>query len=218
MSDYARARRHMVDCQLRPNKVLDPAILDAMATVPRERFVPRGLRGVAYVDEDLPIGADRYLMEPVVAARLLQAAAVRPGDVALDVGCGTGYEAAVLARLAGAVAALEGDRALAEKAFAALGDLAIDNVAVVNGPPREGFPDQAPYDVIFLSGAVAEVPETLLAQLAEGGRLVGVVARSGGGGRALLYLRTGELTSHRALFDAATPLLPDLAPQPRFVF
>jgi protein-L-isoaspartate(D-aspartate) O-methyltransferase len=218
VGDYAVARRHMIDSQLRPNRVSNAAVLAAMAALPRELFVPTSVRGVAYVDEDLPLGGGRHLMEPLVVARLLQEASIAPTDVALDVGCGSGYDAAVLARLASTVVALECDAGLAESAGRTLADLAIDNVAVVEGDLAQGYPDQAPYDVIFISGAVADVPKTLLGQLGEGGRLVTVIAGERGIGRAVAFTRAGGVTSHRTLFDAAAMPLPGFDSERGFVF
>src|SRR6185295_6883230 len=169
--DYAAARRNMVESQLRPNKVTDPALLDALAAVPRESFVPASLRGVAYVDEDIPLGRGRFLMEPMILGRLLELAAVRPSDVALVVGAGVGYSAAVLARVASRVVALEADRELAQQTAPALRTLGAATVAVVEGALADGAPQLAPFDVVLFDGAVDHVPPAILEQLAEGGRL-----------------------------------------------
>src|SRR5262249_19223440 len=152
------ARSHMIESQLRPNKVSDDRVLDAFASIRRELFLPEHLRSVAYIDEDLPLGGGRYLMEPMVAARLLQAASIARTDVVLIIGGGTGYEAALAARLARNVFALEEDAELARQARAALVELAIASVSVVEGPSREGYRAHAPYDVMLFGGAVAEVP------------------------------------------------------------
>lgn len=218
MVDYATARFNMVESQLRTNRVIDRRLLEAFEAVPRERFVPERLRSIAYVDEDLRIARGRYLMEPMVLARLLEAAAIEAGDVALDIGCGLGYASAVMARLAGTVVALESDEALAKQAEALLQAEAVDNAVVVTGPLDQGYPGQAPYNVILIDGAVAEVPQSVSGQLAEAGRLVAVVKRGPGMGRATLHERVGGLVSGRELFDAATPLLPEFAREPGFVF
>ncbi len=158
MTVFDAARGHMIESQIRTNKVTDDRLLAAMAAIRRELFVPEQLQPVAYVDDDLPLGGGRYLMEPMVAARLLQAASVERGDIALVVGAGAGYEAAVLARLARAVVALEEDPQLARRARAALVDHGIAAVSVVEGPLASGHRQRAPYDVIMFGGAVAEVP------------------------------------------------------------
>jgi len=218
MTDYAVARHNMVQSQVRTNKVTNERLLAAMSELPRESFLPQARRGVAYVDEDIPIDHGRYLMEPMVLARLLQCAEARPDDLGLVVGCATGYGAAVLARLCGTVVALENRPSLVEQATTLLTDLGVDNAAVVEGPLVEGYPKQAPYDVILFGGAVAQIPDALAAQLAEGGRMLAVVANDSGMGCATLFTcRTGAL-SERVLFDAATPLLPDFEKQPGFVF
>jgi protein-L-isoaspartate(D-aspartate) O-methyltransferase len=218
MPDTAVARRNMVDSQLRTNKVTDPAVLDAMASIAREEFVPAALAGVAYVDDDLPLGDGRYLMEPMVLARLLQHAAIKPSDVVLDIGCGTGYSSAVAARLAATVIALETDSQLARRARQTLAKLQADNVVVVEGALGSGYARQAPYDVILVQGAVPEIPPAIAAQLAEGGRLCAVVSSHGQAGRAVLALKTGGVVSHRDIFDAATPPLPGFVFEPGFRF
>lgn len=215
--DYASARRNMVDGQLRTNRVTDPRVVEAFETVPREAFVPERSRGVAYIDEDLPLGEGRWLMEPMVMARLLQAAEIAPGDSVLTVGAGTGYGAALAARFAGSVVALEEVSSLARRAEALLQELEVANAVVVEGPLREGWAAQAPYEVILIEGAVEEVPKALAEQLAEGGRLVAVVRGDGGVGRAMLYRKDGTVAG-RTLFDAATPVIETLRRPPAFVF
>jgi protein-L-isoaspartate(D-aspartate) O-methyltransferase len=218
MIDYAAVRRHMVDSQIRPNRVTDLRVIAAFGEVPRERFVPSRLKGVAYIDEDIEIAPGRYLMEPMVFARLLQAARVQPSDVALDLACGTGYGAAVLARLATTVVAVEADATLAAEAVAALAEVGADNVVVVTGDPAAGRAAQSPYDVIVLEGAVDRLPDALSAQLAEGGRIVAVIRRAGVVGEATLWERHRGHVSGRALFEASVPLLPAARRAPTFVF
>lgn len=219
MSDFEAARRNMVDCQLRTNEVIDPRLVAAMEELPREIFVPKSRQGIAYVDEDLPIGGGRWLMEPLVLARLVQALEVGATDTVLVIGCATGYDAALLGRLAASVVAVESDAELAEQAAASLSRLACDNVAVITGVLADGYAAQAPYDVIFISGAVAAVPDSLLTQLAPGGRL-GAVLRSGETepGRASVFIRTGAGVSGRPVFDCGTPWLAGFEPKPAFVF
>ena len=215
--DYAAARRNMVESQVRPNKVTDAAILDALATLPRERFVPEAMRSVAYVDEDIPVGRGRFLMEPMVLARLLQLAAVQPGDAALVVGAATGYTAVVLARLAGRVIALESDPELTANAKETLAGLGIGNIAIVEGALTAGAPRQAPYDIIVFDGSVDEIPAPIIEQLGEGGRLV-AVRNTDRIGRATLLTRNRGVVASRTAFDAAVPRLPGFEAAPVFSF
>jgi protein-L-isoaspartate(D-aspartate) O-methyltransferase len=218
MTVFETAREHMIESQIRPNKVTDDRVLAAIAKIRRELFVPEHLRPVAYVDNDLPLGGDRYLMEPMVAARLLQAASVERADIVLVVGAGAGYEAAILAQLARTVVALEEDPQLARQARAALVDHGIAAVNVVEGPLALGYRQPAPYDVILFGGAVAEIPSEIVKQLREGGRLVAVIKATDAIGRATLTTRAGGVLARRVIFDAATPLLPSFRPKPAFVF
>lgn len=218
MLDYAAARRHMVDSQLKPNRVLEPRVVDAMAAVPRELFVPDAMGGVAYIDEDLNIGGGRHLMEPMVIGRLLQACRIGDDDLVLDVGCGTGYATAVLARLAATVVGLEDDPDLRARATETLAKLGVDNAAVVEGAHARGNPENGPYDVIFLGGGVAAVPDPLQQQLRPtGGRLAAVVLGERIG-KATLIERHGDVFSELTLFDASVPLLPGFAAERGFEF
>ena len=219
MIDFAAMRLNMVESQLRTNRVTDRALLEAFEALPREDFVPKEKRGIAYIDEDLSIGDGRFLMEPMVLARLLQAARLTKDDVVLDVGCTTGYSTALLAGLAGTVVGVEQDEAMVKSANDALSSHGIDNGVVICDPLNDGYPKQAPYNVIVLQGAVAELPESITKQLADGGRLV-TVMREGENltGRATLVQRNGASLSSRALFDASTPVLPGFEKSESFVF
>ncbi|MEA2876436.1 MAG: protein-L-isoaspartate(D-aspartate) O-methyltransferase [Hyphomicrobiales bacterium] len=215
MVDYAQARRTMVDCQVRPSDVTDLRIIAALLDVPREQFVPPSRRAIAYLDLDLAVadGSPRALLKPMVFAKLLQAAEIHESDRVLDVGCTTGYSAAVLAKLAANVVALEEDPALARIAAENLGA----RVAVAGGPLNAGWQADAPYDAILLEGASEVRPDRLLAQLKEGGRLVAVIGSAPLGKATLFRKDSGQITA-LALFDAAAPLLPGFAKTPAFVF
>jgi protein-L-isoaspartate(D-aspartate) O-methyltransferase len=204
--DYARARLNMVENQLRPNRIDDRRLLDAMLAVPRERFVPRALAGVAYSDEDLRLPDGQSLIEPLVLARLIQSVAVSDQDVVLVVGCATGYAAAVLARLAATVILLVPDAAAA-MVEPLLDELGADNVVVISSDdPTAGHPSQAPFDVILLTGSVDAVPPALLEQIGERGRLVAVVEGERVG-RGVLFTRLHGVVGQRTLFDAQVPRL-----------
>jgi protein-L-isoaspartate(D-aspartate) O-methyltransferase len=217
--DYADARKRMVDGQLRPNRVTDPRVLDAMRDLPREEFLPAAVRARAYSDEDVPLPGGRTMVEPMVIARLAQTAAVRPGDRALVVCAGTGYGAAVLARCGARVIAIETDTALAAIAGRALAaTLPAGAVRIESGRPAEGFAAGAPYDVVVIEGEVPEVPAAIAEQLAEGGRLVTVLGNGRRGGVAVLARRIGGAVSVTPVFDCATVALPEFQPAPGFVF
>lgn len=210
----------MVDCQIHTMGVIDPAILEAYKTVPRERFVFPGQEGIAYCDEDLPLGGGRYLMEPLVHARMVQAAKPRPDDVVLDIATATGYSAAIFSSLVTTVVATESNPDFLKRAESVWRDLTLCNIAGFEGAPDKGAPDHAPYSLVFLGGAVAFVPERVLEQVAVGGRLVTVITEEGCSvGKATLIERLGQdQFSTRVLFDAATPYLPGLEPRKQFVF
>jgi protein-L-isoaspartate(D-aspartate) O-methyltransferase len=223
MTDFATARRMMVDGQVRTSDVTDPRIIAAMLELPRERFVPQGKAGLAYLDLDLPVtqpkpgGAARCLLKPMVLAKMVQAAGLGEDDHVLDVGCATGYSSALLARLAGSVIALEEDETLARLARENLAAVGAVNATVVSGPLTQGWQGRAPYDVIFVNGASEIVPHALARQLKEGGRLVAVVGRAPTG-QAVVYRCVGGDISGWPIFDAAAPLLPGFAAPPVFVF
>ena len=221
--DFDSLRTKMVDGQVRTTDVTSIPLLDALLAVPREEFVPAARRSLAYIDEDLEIAPAasgrpaRFLMEPSPFARLVQMADLQPGDFVLDVGAGTGYSAAVLSRIAGAVVALESDAGLAQQAQATLARLEYDTVAVVEGDLAAGYPEQGPYDVIVIEGAVDRVPEALLDQLRENGRLVAVEGH-GNVGVARLFVRQGGTISSRRGFNAAVKPLPGFHTEPAFEF
>lgn len=218
LMDFAAARRHMVDSQLRTNTVMDPALLDAFLNVPRERFAPPTLQDTAYVDDDLPLGRGRAMLEPMVLARLLQGAEIGADDSVLDIGCGSGYGAAIMARVAKSVVAVEEDAELAKQARARLAEFGMLHTQVVEGPLTAGHAAGAPYDLIVIEGAVTFVPDAIAAQLRDGGRLATVVRDRAGMGEAMLMTRINGVLSRRPIFDAGTPLLPGFARAPSFVF
>jgi protein-L-isoaspartate(D-aspartate) O-methyltransferase len=219
MTDFALARRNMIDGQLRPNRVTNGLLLAVIADLPRERFLPDGLRSVAYADGDVPLGGGRFLMEPMVLARLIQSLQPTAEDKALVVASGRGYGAALLARLVKTVVAVESDRMMAGSAEQTMKELRIENVQQIVANPAEGALANAPYDLILIEGAVRKIPQTILDQLAERGRLAAVIAGAPGAlGVAHLVLKEGGIASGRPLFDAGTPVLPDFDPPPRFAF
>jgi len=221
MSVFSTARQKMVDGQVRPSDVTDQRILDAMLAVPREAFVPESQRALAYLDLDLDVSeagdVKRFLIKPVVIAKMLQAAEVMETDNVLVVGCASGYAAAVVAKLGSRVTATESDGALAAKASDVLAKLGFGNVTVRTAAAADGDEADAPYDVIVLAGATEVVPDRLYRQLRDGGRLVGVFAMSRPP-RAMIVTHSHADFGDRALFDAAVPVLPGLERPPAFVF
>jgi protein-L-isoaspartate(D-aspartate) O-methyltransferase len=221
MSDFSTARQKMVDGQVRPSDVTDQRILDAMLAVPREAFVPESQRALAYLDLDLDVseasGAKRFLIKPVVIAKMLQAAEIVETDDVLVVGCASGYAAAVVAKLGRRVTATESDGALAAKASDVLARLGFGNVTVRTQAAADGDEANAPYDVIVLAGATEIVPDRLYRQLRDGGRLVGVFGMSRPP-RAMIVTHSHDDFGDRALFDATVPVLPGLERPPAFIF
>lgn len=217
MVDNAALRTKMVDGQVRPNDVTDHRIIDAMLEIPREDFVPASQASLAYLDRDLPSAPGRAMLQPMTVARLVQAARIGAADRVLVVGAGSGYLAAVTARLAAAVVALEEHPELAAAAGAALARHGQGRVTVATGPLAAGWPGEAPYDVIVVEGAVEVLPEAIAGQLADGGRLV-VVEGIGQSAVARLYTRSGGEVAGRVLMNAAAPLLPGFSREPAFVF
>jgi len=215
---FADARKCMVDSQIRPNRVGDPRILSAMRRLPRERFLPTGLAALAYADEDVPLGNGRFMLEPMVLARLLQAASLRVDEHVLVVGAGTGYGAAVLAACGCRVTALEEDPALLGLARAVL-PIEAPGVTLVAGPLAAGWPAQAPYDLILIEGAVSEIPPALTTQIRqESGRILAIIHGQGHIAQAVIAEATLFGLGHTTLFDCGTPPIPSLRKAPLFAF
>ena len=215
MTDFATRRTVMVDSQVRPSDVTKFPIIDAMLNVPRERFVPGAMREAAYVGETLDLGAGRALLEPRTLAKMLDALDIGPGELVLDIAPAYGYSAAVIARLAEAVVAVEEDEDMASEAEATLSDVGADNVAVVTGTLAEGAPKHGPYDVITIQGGVEEVPAALAQQLKDGGR-IGCLFMEGALGTCRIGHKIDGQISWRFAFNAAAPVLPGFAREASF--
>lgn len=216
--DFTASRRTMIDCQILPNRVTDAQVINAFENLPRENFVPTSKRSLTYIDEAIALGDGRFLMEPMVAAKMLQELGLKASDVALSIGCGTGYSVALLGRIVDTVVAVEEDSGLIHQASKNLADLGVDNVAIIEGPLNSGAPKQAPYDVIFFDGAVAEIPDAISDQLAEEGRLIAMVEKPGGICSAHIMTRHHGVVSGRDLFEAGTPALPNFEREAAFSF
>lgn len=215
MTDFAARRTMMVDTQVRPNDVTKFPVIQAMLAIPREEFVPAARRPVAYSGENLDLGNGRVLLEPRTLAKMVDALDIQPTDLVLDIACGYGYSSAIVACLAEAVVAVEDDEALAAEVEQRLAAAEIFNVAVLAGDLAAGVPGQGPYDAILIGGAVEEVPQPLLDQLKEGGRIAAIFAEG-----QLGVVRIGHrLNGHvvwRYAFNALAPLLPGFARKRRF--
>lgn len=217
--DFALARHNMVEGQIRTNRVTDQLVIEAMSQVPRETFLSDSLRPRAYVDEDIVVAPGRIMMEPMVLARLLQAARIENTDLGLVIAAATGFEACVMSRLASAVVALENTAALAANAKDHLAAQGADTVSVLQGVLEKGHPGQGPYDVILINGAVGALPSALIDQLAEGGRLVYVkTSPTVGGGKAVMVSKENGVVSESEVFDASIPVLPEFAAKAKFTF
>lgn len=217
MMDFEAARTKMVENQIRTTDVTSHSVLQAFLAVPREEFVPVKIKQLAYVDGDLEIAAGRYLMEASPLAKLLQLAKIGKDDLVLEIGCGSGYVSALLSLLAGSVVSLEGDEALSTEAAERLSSLGYDNVAVVAGDMEKGCPAEAPFDLIFVNGAVEEVPVALLDQVRDGGRLVAVMGY-GNAAQAKLLVKEHGAVSESAHFNASVKPLPGFRREQTFVF
>ena len=217
MFDATNARRLMVEGQVRTADVTDSALLDAMQTLPRERFLPPALAQLAYLDGEIPVARGRTLLRPMVLAKLVQAARIGGADRVLDLGCATGYSAAVMSRLAGSVVALEEETNLAQQAKEALAAVGARNTEVVTGPLTAGWPAGGPYDVIFLDGATEIPPDALGPQLKPDGFVVGVYSPSAASKATVFHFIERRMVG-RPLFDASARVLPGFAAPPQFVF
>lgn len=221
--DFEAARVKMVENQIRTTDVTSHSVLNAFFTVPREAFVPEKARTLAYIDHDVEIApaapgkTPRFLMEASPLAKLLQLAAITKDDTVLEIGAGTGYASAILSKIAGAVVALESDGALAAQAKQTLSGLGCDNVTVVTGELEKGHKAGAPYDLIFINGSVEQVPQELLSQLRDEGRLVAVQGY-GNAARATVFVRERGAFSENVFFNASVKPLPGFAKAKEFVF
>lgn len=210
MTDSVASRLVMVDSQIRPSDVTKYPVIDAFLTVPRETYVPAANRQTAYVDDNIPIAPGRTVLAPRTLAKLLDALDIGQDEMILDLGCGYGYSTAIAACLAEAVVAVEEDSIFAKEAQGNLLEEGIDNAVVVEAPLNEGAAQHGPYDVIVIQGAVESVPDALLAQLKEGGRIACLTAKEALG-QAQMGVKSGAHVSWRWLFDAGAPVLPGFA-------
>lgn len=219
MSQHDTRRRYMVESQLRTNKVSNTRVLEAFEALPRESFVDASLESLAYIDEDLDLGGGRFMLEPMVFARMVQALELKQTDSALDIGAASGYSTAILSRLAQSVVGVESDADLATSGQQNLTDHGVDNAIILQGNLAEGLEDEAPYNAIIIEGGIEAVPQKLLHQLHDDGRLIAVLRPDPAGpGRVVKYVRSGQSFAHSVLFDANTPVLDEFITTKGFDF
>ena len=221
MTDFNAARKNMVECQIETAGVANPDILEAFSTVPRENFVPKIAQDLAYMDEDLIFGDDhRFLPEPTTHARMLEALELRKEDVVLDISNTNGYSAAILSPLVTTIICAEGEKTVINRAQKAWEKMGVFNAVGCHSALTDGCADHAPYDAIFMAGSVTEIPQKLLDQLSEGGRLVAIVRKPDEVmGQVTLVQSLGEKGfSSYTLFEAGSPYLPGFEPKPTFSF
>ncbi|MGU9962251.1 MAG: protein-L-isoaspartate O-methyltransferase family protein [Candidatus Puniceispirillales bacterium WSBS_2018_MAG_OTU23] len=224
MSLYDQRRRYMVESQLRTNKVTNTRVLIAFEDTPKEDYVTPDLASFVYIDEDLMLGGGRFMLEPMVFARLVQALELKPNDSVLDIGAASGYSTAILARLCQSVVGIESDAKLAKIGQVNLTQHDVDNAVVLHGALTKGFKAEAPYDAIIIEGSVADVPNAILDQLSDDGRLVTIQRDNpSASGRGVIYGRVGNDSggggfAHSTLFDAQTPMLDEFTAKKIFAF
>lgn len=216
--DFEKARRIMVDSQIRVNDVTEPAIVAAFLYTPREIFVPKSMQDIAYSESEMVTGEGRALWTVRDLGLMLKALDIKSTDTAMVVGAGSGYASALIAKLGSAVIALEDNEAAVERLTERFASISMDNAVAVQGDLADGLPSEGPYDVILINGMIDIVPEVWLDQLSDGGRLGVVVRNSAKLGTVRLYKRTGDSASYREAFECCPPVLPGFEKKAEFVF
>ena len=218
LPDFRKMRGAMIDGQLRPSGINERALIGAIKYVPREMFVPADKAQLAYCDEAIEVVPGRYLAAPLVGCRMMEAVAVETGERVLIVGGTTGYSAAIMARLAAHVTLVEDDATLVRRAGSAISKTGVSNVKLVEGALAAGHAEGAPYDILIIDGAAETVPETLIGQVRDGGRIAAVLAERGGAASIVLGRVAGGHVGWTRLMEASAPMLPGFARVPEFEF
>lgn len=218
MMDYKTARKAMVDCQIRPSDIMNTALINTMLEIPREIFLPNAKKSIAYIGEHIDLGSGKYMLDPRIFAKMIEALDLQPTDYVLDIGCTTGYSTAVLGNLVQTVVAVDSSHDFTSLTETNTKLLNLNNCVFTTSDLSKGCAQYAPYDAIFINGAIANTPQALLEQLCpEKGRLVTISANSDGS-YCTLWRRKQDSFSSQRLFDAIAPILPEFSPEPAFVF
>ena len=216
---FTKARKIMLESQIRPNKVIDEMVLSAFANIPREKFVHKSMQDIAYIDEDLPLSNGRYLMEPMVLARLIQSLELNASDNVMIIGIGTGYSVAIISQIVTSVIGIESRATLIQKAENNLTELDITNAVLFKERLQDGFSKEAPYNAILIDGGISFIPESILDQLTNNGKLVSIYrANIETAGEASIWMRSGTKFSRKCLFNAQVPTLEEFRAKPEFIF
>ena len=216
--EFHIARQNMIENQIKPSGVTDNSIINAMADLPREKFVSSDAATVCYSDKEIFLGDERYMMAPTLLASLLQEARIAEEHLVLNIGCGSGYSVAVLSRICRAVVGIEENPTLFEKASSLMVELGIDNALIVKKPLVNGYSKQAPYDAIVFNGAIEELPKKIIGQLANGGCIASVMRVNSNLGKAVITRKFGKLITATEIFDAWTPYMPQFNKKSSFKF
>lgn len=217
MIDFAVARTAMVDCQVRPSDVTRYPIIAAMQLIPREAYVPPSLQQVAYAGDHIALAPGRVVLDPRIFSKMLDALAINPDELVLDIGCGLGYSSAVIAQLAEAVVALEENPDLVAEAGDVLVAQSVDNAVLSQAALSAGDPAHGPYDAIVIEGGIEVLPDAIAAQLKDGGR-VAAIFMNGASGQMCIGTKRGSAISWRTEFDATAPVLAGFADDQGFRF
>ncbi len=216
---FNKARKIMLESQIRPNKVIDEMVLSSFANIPREIFVHKSMQDIAYLDEDLPLSNGRYLMEPMVLARLIQSLQLSESDNVMIIGVGTGYSVAIISQIVTSVIGIESRATLIQKAENNLTELDITNAVLFKERLQDGFSKEAPYNAILIDGGISFIPESILDQLSNNGKLVSIYRPdSETVGEASIWMRSGTKFSRKCLFNAQVPTLEEFRAKPEFIF
>ena len=216
---FTKARKIMLESQIRPNKVIDEMVLSAFAKIPREIFVHKSMQDIAYIDEDLPLSNGRYLMEPMVLARLIQSLELNASDNVMIIGIGTGYSVAIISQIVTSVIGIESRATLIQKAENNLTELDITNAVLFKERLQDGFSREAPYNAILIDGGISFIPESILDQLTNNGKLVSIYRPNiETAGEASIWMRSGTKFSRKCLFNAQVPTLEEFRAKPEFIF